>query len=223
MRCPKCGNLEDKVIDSRSAKAGAAIRRRRECLACQHRFTTYEEIERRDLRVIKRDGRHEPFERQKLLSGMIKACEKRPVGYDALERAAEEIIQELEQSFDHEVPTSAIGIRVMERLHSMDEVAYIRYASVYRQFQDIGEFINEIESLGRKIKRNALTTGFICPVIALRNSLPLLRQIENEDSTNPPRLALLLRLSSCGEGRVQPLVAGGTCRSECDMLPVDNV
>jgi transcriptional repressor NrdR len=163
MRCPKCGNLEDKVIDSRSAKAGAAIRRRRECLACQHRFTTYEEIERRDLRVIKRDGRHEPFERQKLLSGMMKACEKRPVGYDALERAAEEIIQELEQSYDHEVPTSAIGLRVMERLHSMDDVAYIRYASVYRQFQDIGEFLNEIESLGRKIKRNALQPDLFAP------------------------------------------------------------
>ncbi len=163
MRCPKCGNLEDKVIDSRAAKAGAAIRRRRECLACQHRFTTYEEIERRDLRVIKRDGRHEPFDRQKLLGGMIKACEKRPVGYDALERAVEEIIQELEQAYDHEVPTNAIGIRVMERLHSMDEVAYIRYASVYRQFQDIGEFINEIESLGRKIKRNALQPDLFVP------------------------------------------------------------
>jgi len=144
-------------------REGATIRRRRECATCGHRFTTYEEIERRDLRVIKRDGRHEPFERQKLLSGMVKACEKRPVGYDALERAVEEIIQELEQSFDHEVPTSAIGIRVMERLHSMDEVAYIRYASVYRQFQDIGEFINEIESLGRKIKRNALQPDLFAP------------------------------------------------------------
>jgi transcriptional repressor NrdR len=163
MRCPKCGNLEDKVIDSRSAKSGAAIRRRRECLACLHRFTTYEEIERRDLRVIKRDGRHEPFDRQKLLSGMVKACEKRPVSYDALERAVEDIIQELEQTFDHEVPTSAIGIRVMERLHAMDDVAYIRYASVYRQFQDIGEFIHEIESLGRKIKRNALQQDLFVP------------------------------------------------------------
>jgi transcriptional repressor NrdR len=163
MRCPRCGNLEDKVIDSRAAKAGAAIRRRRECLACLHRFTTYEEIERRDLRVIKRDGRNEPFDRQKLLTGMVKACEKRSVSYDALERAAEEIIQELEQSFDHEVPSSAIGIRVMERLHSLDEVAYIRYASVYRQFQDIGEFIHEIESLGRKTKRNAQQPELFVP------------------------------------------------------------
>ena len=156
MRCSKCGNPEDKVIDSRSAKAGAAIRRRRECLKCQHRFTTYEEIERRDLRVIKRDGFNEPFDRQKLLSGMVKACEKRPVSYEALERAVEEIIQELEQGFDNEVPSRAIGIRVMEKLHSMDEVAYIRYASVYRQFQNIGEFINEIESLGRRTKNNTL-------------------------------------------------------------------
>ena len=163
MRCPKCGNLEDKVIDSRSAKSGAAIRRRRECMACQHRFTTYEEIERRDLRVVKRDGRHEPFDRQKLLGGMVKACEKRPVNYDALERAAEEVIHELEQSYDHEVPSKEIGVRVMERLHSLDEVAYIRYASVYRQFQDIGEFINEIESLGKKSKRNAQQPELFIP------------------------------------------------------------
>jgi transcriptional repressor NrdR len=163
MRCPKCGNLEDKVIDSRSAKAGASIRRRRECLRCQHRFTTYEEVERRDLRVTKRDGFNEPFNRQKLLSGMTKACEKRPVTYETLERAVEEIIQELEQGFDHEVPSSAIGVRVMEKLHSMDEVAYIRYASVYRQFQDIGEFINEIESLGRRPKKNALQQELFVP------------------------------------------------------------
>src|ERR1700733_1515847 len=163
MRCPKCGNLEDKVIDSRSAKAGAAIRRRRECLACQHRFTTYEEIERRDLRVIKRDGRHEPFDRQKLLGGIIKACEKRPVAYDALERAAEEVIHELEQSFDHEVPSKETGARVMERLHSLGEGAYIRYASVYRQFQDIGEFINEIESLGKKSKRSTQQPELFIP------------------------------------------------------------
>jgi transcriptional repressor NrdR len=163
MRCPKCGNLEDKVIDSRSAKGGAAIRRRRECLKCQYRFTTYEEIERRDLRVIKRDGRPEPFDRQKLLGGMMKACEKRPVSYDALERAAEEIIQELEQNFDHEVPSREIGIRVMERLHSLDEVAYIRFASIYRQFQDVGEFINEIESLSRKAKKNAQQAELFIP------------------------------------------------------------
>ncbi|MBV8969675.1 MAG: transcriptional repressor NrdR [Verrucomicrobia bacterium] len=163
MRCPKCSNLEGRVIDSRAAKSGSAIRRRRECLACAHRFTTYEEIERRDLRVLKRDGRPEPFDRQKLLNGMMKACEKRPVTFDALERAAEEIIQELEQTFDHEVPSREIGIRVMDRLHALDEVAYIRYASVYRQFQDIGEFINEIESLGRKLKRSAQQPELFVP------------------------------------------------------------
>jgi transcriptional repressor NrdR len=163
MRCPKCGNFDDKVIDSRSAKGGAAIRRRRECLACEHRFTTYEEIERRDLRVIKRDGRHEPFDRQKLLSGIVKACEKRPVSYDSMERAAEEVIHEIEQSHEHEVTSSAIGVRIMERLHSLDDVAYIRYASVYRQFQDIGEFIHEVESLERKTKRNAQQPDLFVP------------------------------------------------------------
>src|SRR5260370_42428880 len=121
MRCPKCGNLEDKVIDSRSAKGGAAIRRRRECLRCQYRFTTYEEIERRDLRVIKRDGRPGPFDRQKLLGGMIKACDKRPVSYDTLERAAEEFIQELEQTFDHDVPAREVACRVLDRLKAPDE------------------------------------------------------------------------------------------------------
>jgi transcriptional repressor NrdR len=113
--------------------------------------------------VIKRDGFTEPFDRQKLLGGMVKACEKRPVNYEALERSVEEIIQELEQEFDHEAPSSAIGIRVMEKLHSMDDVAYIRYASVYRQFQDIGEFINEIESLGRRAKKNTLQQNLFVP------------------------------------------------------------
>jgi transcriptional repressor NrdR len=163
MRCPKCGTFEDKVIDSRSAKSGAAIRRRRECLACEHRFTTYEEIERRDLRVIKRDGRHEPFDRQKLVTGIVKACEKRPVSFDAMERTAEEVIQEIEQAHDHEVPSSVIGLRIMERLHSLDDVAYIRYASVYRQFQDIGEFIDEIESLEKKPRRSAQQPDLFVP------------------------------------------------------------
>ena len=163
MKCPFCNHLHDKVVDSRESKEGDAIRRRRECMECTRRYTTYERIDEVPYMVIKKDGRREKFDRQKVLGGLLKACEKRPVGYDALERAAEEIIQELEQSFDHEVPTSAIGIRVMERLHSLDEVAYIRYASVYRQFQDIGEFINEIESLGRKIKRNALQPDLFAP------------------------------------------------------------
>ena len=155
MRCPKCGSLEDKVIDSRVSKDGASIRRRRECIGCENRFTTYEEIERADIRVIKRDGRGEPFDRHKILAGMTKACEKRPVSIEELERVAEEIMQDLEANHPREVSTRLVGAKVMEKLHALDEVAYVRYASVYRQFQDIGEFINEIQSLARKIKSGA--------------------------------------------------------------------
>jgi len=140
------------VIDSRVSKDGASIRRRRECIGCHYRFTTYEEIERADIRVIKRDGRGEPFDRHKLLAGMTKACEKRPVSLAQLEKTAEEVIQDLETNYPREVPTRLVGGMVMEKLHALDEVAYVRYASVYRQFQDIGEFINEIQSLARKIK-----------------------------------------------------------------------
>jgi transcriptional repressor NrdR len=156
MYCSKCGSLEDKVIDSRLSKDGRSIRRRRECVPCGHRFTTYEEIERADLRVVKRDGRSEPFDRHKLLSGITKACEKRPVSHDTLTKAVEEIIQELEQDFQKEIPSHIIGGKVMDKLHQLDEVAYVRYASVYRSFQDIGEFIDEIQSLGRKHKRSSL-------------------------------------------------------------------
>src|SRR5450432_4117214 len=151
MRCPKCGDIEDKVIDSRLSKDGASIRRRRECAVCEHRFTTYEQVERADIRVIKRDGRSEPFDRHKLLSGITKACEKRPIGLELLEKAAEEVMQDLEQNYDREIPTNVIGAKVMEKLHELDEVAYVRYASVYRQFQDIGEFIDEIQSLERRV------------------------------------------------------------------------
>ena len=141
MYCSKCGSLEDKVIDSRLAKDGRSIRRRRECIGCGHRYTTYEEVERADLRVAKRDGRSEVFDRHKLLTGMVKACEKRPVSVEALEREAEEIIRDLEMDFPKEIPSHVIGAKVMERLHALDPVAYVRYASIYRNFQDIGEFI----------------------------------------------------------------------------------
>lgn len=154
MRCPKCGNLEDRVIDSRSSKEGEAIRRRRECTVCLHRFTTYEAIERALLRVIKRDGRSEPFDRSKLISGISKACEKRPILAAAIEKTVEEIQSELEAGPNREVASSEIGSKVMERLHALDKVAYVRYASVYRDFQDIGEFIDEIQSLERRIKPN---------------------------------------------------------------------
>lgn len=150
MRCPKCGSIDDKVIDSRASKDGASIRRRRECVVCENRFTTYEEIERADIRVIKRDGRGEPFDRHKLLAGITKACEKRPVSINTLEKAAEQIIHELETQHPREVPSSTVGAKVMEKLHTIDAVAYVRYASVYRSFQDVGEFIDEIKSLERR-------------------------------------------------------------------------
>jgi transcriptional repressor NrdR len=155
MYCSKCGTLEDKVIDSRLSKDGRVIRRRRECVGCGQRFTTYEEIERADLRVVKRDGRSEPFDRHKLLNGMLKACEKRPVTREMLEKAAGEIMQAIEQDFARELPSSVVGTKVMDALHDLDEVAYVRYASVYRSFQDIGEFIDEIQSLGRRVKRSS--------------------------------------------------------------------
>jgi transcriptional repressor NrdR len=157
MRCVKCGRSEDKVIDSRESKDGATIRRRRECLGCGHRFTTYEQLERNDLRVVKRNNVREPFRREKLLGGLIKACEKRPVSVDDLEMAAEEIITELQQDNVREIPSLVIGQKVMEKLRRIDPVAYVRFASVYRQFEDVGEFINEIRELENHVSsRNVL-------------------------------------------------------------------
>ena len=155
MRCPKCGSVDDKVIDSRLSKDGASIRRRRECVVCEYRFTTYEEIEQADIRVIKRDGRGEPFDRHKLFAGIKKACEKRPVLLATLESAVEEIIHDLETNHSREIPSNVIGGKVMEKLHAIDGIAYVRYASVYRRFEDVGEFINEIESLERRAKSDA--------------------------------------------------------------------
>ena len=153
MRCPKCGSLEDKVIDSRLSKDGASIRRRRECLDCETRYTTYEEIERIEMRAIKRDGRHEPFDRHKITTSVVKACEKRPVGMDQIEQAVENVIQELEAEQKREIPTRTIGAKVMEKLHDIDPIAYVRYASVYRQFQEIGDFIEEIQTYEKRAGR----------------------------------------------------------------------
>jgi transcriptional repressor NrdR len=147
MRCPKCQARDDKVIDSRAIKDETVIRRRRECLACEHRFTTYEEIERDDLRVLKRDGRYETFDRKKLIAGIDKACEKRPVSREAIERTVNEMIDELVKTYGDEIPTKAIGDKIMEHLRRLDEVAYVRFASVYRKFRDIKEFVNEVQSL----------------------------------------------------------------------------
>ena len=147
MRCPKCQARDDKVIDSRAIKDETVIRRRRECLACEHRFTTYEEIEREDIRVLKRDGRYEAFDRRKLTAGIDKACEKRPVSREAIERTVNEMIDELVKAYGDEIPTKAIGDKIMLHLRRLDEVAYVRFASVYRKFRDIKEFVNEVQSL----------------------------------------------------------------------------
>ena len=147
MKCPFCGFLESKVIDSRPAEEGATIRRRRECLACQKRFTTYEIIERLPLVVVKRDGSRQTFDRVKLINGMVRACEKRPVSLSQLESIADDIEQELQSSLEREVSTVAIGEMVMSRLKAVDEVAYVRFASVYRSFKDINTFMEELTKL----------------------------------------------------------------------------
>lgn len=145
MRCPKCQALEDKVIDSRPSQDGATIRRRRECLSCGFRFTTYEEVDREDLRVIKRDLRYEIFDRRKLLAGLLRACEKRPISREQIEQLADHSIEELAVKYHNEIPTSAIGERLMQGLRQLDKVAYVRFASVYRKFQDLDEFQEFLE------------------------------------------------------------------------------
>ena len=147
MKCPFCGFLESKVIDSRPAEEGATIRRRRECLACQRRFTTYENIEHLPLVVVKRDGSRQTFDRVKLINGMVRACEKRPVPLARLEKIADEIEQELQSSLERETSTIDIGEMVMSRLKNIDEVAYVRFASVYRSFKDINTFMEELSKL----------------------------------------------------------------------------
>ena len=151
MRCIKCGCEEDKVIDSRTSREGLTIRRRRECLACGHRFTTYEEIEHEGLMVIKRDGRSEEFSKEKLFSGLKKACQKRPVGAKAMEELVEKIVDEITTKYDREIPSMAIGERIMEGLRSLDQVAYVRFASVYRRFQEATEFVDEVKKLEERL------------------------------------------------------------------------
>jgi len=147
MRCPFCKEDEDKVIDSRASSDGFAIRRRRECCACSRRFTTYERIEESPLRVIKKDGVREPFERRKILLGLIKACEKRPIAIAALEGITERIENAVLERYESEVPVSYVGELVMEALKDVDQVAYVRFASVYREFKDINEFMDELKGM----------------------------------------------------------------------------
>ena len=147
MKCPYCGTLESKVVDSRPAEEGTSIRRRRECLECGKRFTTYETVESLPLIVIKKDGSRQTFDRDKLLGSMLKACEKRSVPLAKLEELAREIEQSLQNDMEREVSSADIGELVMERLKDVDEVAYVRFASVYRQFKDIGTFMDELNKL----------------------------------------------------------------------------
>src|SRR5437868_11739936 len=155
MHCPKCESRADKVFDSRQSRDSSSLRRRRECLRCKYRFTTYEEIERSDLRVVKRDRTHEPFDRRKLATSIAKAFEKRSTSLLTLEDTVDEIVHELETS-GREVPSSLIGAKVLEKLRGIDEVAYLRYASVYQRFQDVDQFADAIHTLGRRMKPNAL-------------------------------------------------------------------
>ena len=147
MKCPFCGHLDSKVVDSRPAEDGASIRRRRECLACHKRFTTFEVMESLPVVVIKKDGSRQSFDRSKLLNGMIRACEKRPVPFDVLQQIADEIEQTLQNEMNRETPSDQIGEMVMDRLKEVDEVAYVRFASVYRQFKDISTFMAELSKL----------------------------------------------------------------------------
>ena len=147
MKCPYCGFRESKVVDSRPAEEGSSIRRRRECLSCERRFTTYETVESLPIVVIKKDGSRQSFDRSKVLRGMIRACEKRPVSLAALEKIADEIELELQNSMEREISTDSIDEKVMDRLRGVDQVAYVRFASVYRQFKDIDTFMAELNKL----------------------------------------------------------------------------
>jgi transcriptional repressor NrdR len=147
MKCPYCGYQESKVVDSRHSEDNTSIRRRRECLSCQKRFTTYETVESLPMIVVKKDNSRQSFDRNKILNGMVRACEKRPVTMADLEKAADEIEQIIQNSLDREVSTDKIGELVMERLKPLDEVAYVRFASVYRQFKDINSFMHELNKI----------------------------------------------------------------------------
>jgi len=154
MRCPVCGHPESKVLDSRPTEGGSVIRRRRECLACGRRFTTHEKVEESPLVVVKKDGRREAFDRRKILDGVLRACEKRPVSLASIEGLAADVEREIRGSGEGEVASKRIGELVMERLRELDEVAYVRFASVYRQFKDINRFLEELEKLvDRESKR----------------------------------------------------------------------
>jgi transcriptional repressor NrdR len=150
MRCPFCGHEEDKVVDSRSSKEGQAVRRRRECLKCEKRYTTYEYVETIPLAIVKNDQRREPYEREKLLRGILSACKKRPIGREQIEEIVDKIEEQVQKQSKTEVPSNEIGKMVMEELFRLDDVAYVRFASVYRKFNDKGEFVTQVKELAAK-------------------------------------------------------------------------
>ncbi len=150
MRCPWCGHLEDRVVDSREAQEGQATRRRRECLGCSRRFTTYERIDEVLPQVVKKDGRREAFDRRKIVEGVATACQKRPVSAEQIEALVSGVERQLQELGEREIRTAAIGEAVMQRLRKIDEIAYVRFASVYREFRDVGEFMTELQGLARK-------------------------------------------------------------------------
>ena len=153
MKCPACGYKETKVVDSRLSSEGASIRRRRECLRCERRFTTYEHVEQVPLMVVKADGRRQPFDRAKILSGIVKACEKRPISIDKIEQVTTEIERAIQKKHDREVNSKDVGEQVMSRLATLDDVAYVRFASVYRQFRDVNQFMSELSLMFKKGKK----------------------------------------------------------------------
>ena len=156
MRCPYCTSIDNKVVDSRMGKEGDTIRRRRECLKCEGRFTTYERVEEVLPSVIKKDGRREPYDRMKILSGLTKACEKRPISVEVLEKCVDNIEKSMQEKGFKEIPSKAIGEEVMNQLHNLDEVAYVRFASVYRSFKDINEFMSELKDILSEKEANTL-------------------------------------------------------------------
>lgn len=170
MRCPKCGFRDDKVIDSRHSRDATSIRRRRVCLQCSFRFTTYEEIERSELRVVKRDRTHEAFDRRKLVNSLAKACEKRSISLVTLEQAVDEIVHDLETG-GREVTSAEIGAKCEEKLKDIDEVAYLRYESVHRRFEQVDQFVDAIQALGRRIKSNPSQRELFPPETANHGSV----------------------------------------------------
>jgi len=152
MKCPTCDHKETKVIDSRMSSDGNSIRRRRECLKCEKRFTTYEYVEQVPLMVVKKDGRRQPFDRTKVVAGLVKACEKRPISISKIEEITSELERTIQKKYDREVNASAVGELVMEKLAALDEVAYVRFASVYRQFRDVNQFMGELKFILEKDK-----------------------------------------------------------------------